>query len=263
MTEDIKELKARTEAAEAKVRKLCGLIAEAMDTELGQMACVGSDAPCEDILGRLNDAAGRNLAAQEAAKPSKGGDVLNLIVRDVAELDYSSDTVLDMMQVSEADLRRIIERHCAALVQPADPRPLFGRKLADLQQRGYEVIGRILHKNGEYALFDSSCRWLTTPQYQRLMHEQDGSLFAQPAERSDSDNGAVPLYVGNLILGGIEGEEYDDCDTDLLMPTIEALQEKCVTTEDAVLFDLYAVQHELVPGNAKLPRIDRAKGSTK
>ncbi|MGO4382055.1 hypothetical protein [Pseudoduganella sp. RAF53_2] len=61
-----------------------------------------------------------------------------------------------------------------------DPRPLFDRKLADLKQRGYEVIGRILHKDGEYALFDSSCRWLTQPQYWRLMHEQDGSLFAEP-----------------------------------------------------------------------------------
>jgi hypothetical protein len=60
------------------------------------------------------------------------------------------------------------------------PNTLFDRKLADLQQRGYEVIGRILHKDGEYALFDSSCRWLTQPQYWRLMHEQDGSLFAEP-----------------------------------------------------------------------------------
>jgi hypothetical protein len=61
------------------------------------------------------------------------------------------------------------------------PAPLFDRKLADLERRGYQVIGRILHKDGEYALFDNSCRWLTKPQYQRLMHEQDGSLFAQPA----------------------------------------------------------------------------------
>jgi hypothetical protein len=65
-------------------------------------------------------------------------------------------------------------------VKEAAPRSLFDRKLADLQQRGYEVIGRILHKNGQYALFDSSCRWLTRPQYMRLMHEQDGSLFAPP-----------------------------------------------------------------------------------
>lgn len=71
----------------------------------------------------------------------------------------------------------------AAPTPPAQPAPsLFDRKLADLQSRGYEVIGRILHKDGEYALFDDSCRWLTQPQYQRLMHEQDGSLFAvQPA----------------------------------------------------------------------------------
>lgn len=58
------------------------------------------------------------------------------------------------------------------------PESLFDRKLANLEERGYEVIGRILHKDGQYALFDSSCRWLTKPQYLRLMHEQDGSLFS-------------------------------------------------------------------------------------
>lgn len=71
-------------------------------------------------------------------------------------------------------------------VPDGDPRPLFDRKLADLEQRGYEVIGRILHKDGQYALFDSSCRWLEKAQYQRLMHEQDGSLFAAPAAQGDS-----------------------------------------------------------------------------
>ena len=71
-------------------------------------------------------------------------------------------------------------------VQDGDPRPLFDCKLAHLEQRGFEVIGRILHKDGQYALFDSSCRWLEKAQYQRLMHEQDGSLFSAPAAQGDS-----------------------------------------------------------------------------
>ncbi|KQQ32010.1 hypothetical protein ASF61_16890 [Duganella sp. Leaf126] len=50
-------------------------------------------------------------------------------------------------------------------------------KLAQLLQRGHAVIGHILHKDGQYVLLDGSCRWLTKPHYQRLMHEQDGSLF--------------------------------------------------------------------------------------
>ena len=41
-------------------------------------------------------------------------EAINLIVRDVAELDYSSDTVLDVMQVSETDLRAIVQRHTTA-----------------------------------------------------------------------------------------------------------------------------------------------------
>lgn len=70
--------------------------------------------------------------------------------------------------------------HAASHPKPASY-SLFDRKLADLEQRGYEVIGRILHKDGEYALFDSSCRWLDKAKYDRLMHEQDGSLFAEKA----------------------------------------------------------------------------------
>jgi hypothetical protein len=73
------------------------------------------------------------------------------------------------------------------------PASLFDRKLLDLEQRGYTVIGRILHKDGQYALFDSSCRWLTRPQYQRLMHEQDGSLFAQPVAPVPTTLGDEPF----------------------------------------------------------------------
>ncbi|OEZ90701.1 transcriptional regulator [Duganella phyllosphaerae] len=62
---------------------------------------------------------------------------------------------------------------------------LGARKLANLVERGHEVIGHILHKDGQYALFDGSCRWLTKPQYQRLMHEQDGSLFGPAAAPAD------------------------------------------------------------------------------
>lgn len=85
-----------------------------------------------------------------------------------------------------------------AMVRPmpdGDPRPLFDRKLADLEQRGYEVIGRILHKDGQYALFDSSCRWLEKAQYQRLMHEQNGSLFAAPVAQSDVIEGELTKII--------------------------------------------------------------------
>lgn len=97
--------------------------------------------------------------------------------------DMSEEWLQDCRTKFIATVRAILAAAApqAQAVEPvADPRPLFDRKLSDLQQRGYEVIGRILHKDGEYALFDSSCRWLTKPQYWRLMHEQDGSLFATP-----------------------------------------------------------------------------------
>lgn len=116
--------------------------------------------------------------------PVAAPDVITVAIENEidSQLYASGSSPADMVRQDGAE---VWAAAIAAAPQPpavkgADPRPLFDRKLADLEQRGYEVIGRILHKDGEYALFDSSCRWLSTPQYQRLMHEQDGSLFAQP-----------------------------------------------------------------------------------
>lgn len=48
---------------------------------------------------------------------------LNLIIRDVAELDYSSDINPDLMQVSAADLRLIIQRHATPPANVAQAAP--------------------------------------------------------------------------------------------------------------------------------------------
>lgn len=100
---------------------------------------------------------------------------------------WTPTPITNAMQAEITELRKALAAR-ATPAQPVQPciaasekHPLFYRKLADLQQRGYEIFGHILHKNGEYALFDDSCRWLTQPQYWRLMHEQDGSLFATPS----------------------------------------------------------------------------------
>lgn len=90
----------------------------------------------------------------------------------------------------------------SAIAQHAGSRDgLFDRKLGDLELRGYEVIGRILHKEGQYALFDSSCRWLSKEQYRRLMHEQDDSLFATGSQ-PDSERDAA-LREGMTILNDL------------------------------------------------------------
>lgn len=51
----IKARAAMTEAAN-EIELLHGLIVELLDTELGEMACTGSMAPVEDVLGRMADA---------------------------------------------------------------------------------------------------------------------------------------------------------------------------------------------------------------
>ena len=102
----------------------------------------------------------------------------------------------------------------APAAQPARP-SLFESKLAGLEQRGYEVIGRILHKDGQYALFDSSCRWLTRPQYQRLMHEQDDSLFgaAQPEAKAAPVDAQSDLHDAIMRLPCSPYPGYDDKET--------------------------------------------------
>lgn len=86
----------------------------------------------------------------------------------------------------------------------AAPESLFDRKLVNLEERGYVVIGRILHKDGQYALFDSSCRWLDKAQYQRLMHEQDGSLFAAPAPATPAASVDTPdVWTLALDMGAL------------------------------------------------------------
>ena len=57
------------QAAIDEIDMLRGLIAELLDTELGALACTGSHAPVEDILGRMADAVpnapGKPTAANE------------------------------------------------------------------------------------------------------------------------------------------------------------------------------------------------------
>lgn len=139
----------------------------------------------------------------------------------------SSGRVEELRYHNEEQVREY-GRLCLATRQPApvaDPRPLFDRKLADLEQRGYQVIGRILHKEGQYALFDSSCRWLTTPQYQRLMHEQDGSLFAAPVAAAVQGD-AKPLAYMHILAEGKFGNE--GWNTQFLRSPQEAESERAI-----------------------------------
>ena len=47
-----------SEDAANEIENLRALIAELLDTELGELACAGSDAPVEDVLGRMKIAIG-------------------------------------------------------------------------------------------------------------------------------------------------------------------------------------------------------------
>lgn len=53
--------------AQAEAVSLRGLIAELLDTELAEMACAGSHAPLEDILGRMQAALRPNVKANRLA----------------------------------------------------------------------------------------------------------------------------------------------------------------------------------------------------
>jgi hypothetical protein len=77
---------------------------------------------CDECHGQRHIIVSRSDLA--AASSTEAADWLNLIVRDIAELDYSSDTVLDVMQVSEADLRLIVQRHVPQPPAGGDGLPL-------------------------------------------------------------------------------------------------------------------------------------------
>jgi hypothetical protein len=61
----------------------------------------------------------QSIREQQPPADAAPVEAINLIARDVAELDYSSDIAPDLMQVSEADLRLILERHLSDQPSPA------------------------------------------------------------------------------------------------------------------------------------------------
>lgn len=140
---------------------------------------------------------------------------LDAIIKGIRYADHGRHEgwQAELKECIRIECNRAILAAAPAPIQQASPVPLFDRKLADLQQRGYEVIGRILHKNGEYALFDSSCRWLTKPQYQRLMHEQDGSLFATPPALAGSQVQAAGDARYKWLANRVLACDYGDNDT--------------------------------------------------
>jgi len=75
--------------------------------------------PFADLATPIREFQARKKLAVHPPADAAPVEAINLIVRDVAELDYSSDIAPNLMQVSEADLRLIIERHIATQPSPA------------------------------------------------------------------------------------------------------------------------------------------------
>jgi hypothetical protein len=131
----------REDAAQALVcARACVALRQPGAVEVGALPkAISTDKRFMDALDSYSDACGREernsdnriqlrleiFAAAEAWRATPAAPVsqpaaqeqdwLNMIVRDVAELDYSSDTVMDeeMIIIKEEDLRRILERHTA------------------------------------------------------------------------------------------------------------------------------------------------------
>ncbi len=142
-------------------------------------------------IGAQMEAWGRarfGQAAPASPEPASTIDLMRKALTEIAEVPTDQARVLPISTIRNIACRALAD---ASDRSPASPNTgavsLFDRKLDHLQSQGFEVIGRILHKDGQYALFDQSCRWLTQPQYWRLMHEQDGSLFATPSPRKGGE----------------------------------------------------------------------------
>jgi len=77
-----------------------------------------------------------------------------------------------------------VDGEVAPLTATHGPVCLTNRKTVDIAGRGYNIVGYVLRReDGEVVCIsaESAVRWLPKAHYWRLMHEQDGSLFAQQA----------------------------------------------------------------------------------
>lgn len=88
---------------------------------------------------------------------------------------------LNTHENAAAQLRRLADEQALPSVLTATDGPvlLTNRKTASIVERGYAIAGYVLrNKAGDYSLSaGSAVRWLPAAHYQRLMHEQNSTLF--------------------------------------------------------------------------------------
>ena len=75
-------------------------------------------------------------------------------------------------------------------------------KTADIASRGYSIVGYVLRRDDSQEICisaESAVRWLAQNQYWRLMHEQDGSLFATVAPPASIQMPPLPQPMKVLI----------------------------------------------------------------
>jgi hypothetical protein len=104
--------------------------------------------------------------------------------------DAGRDYHSTLVELAE-DLRSHVKQSPARSDKDAERAPLTDRmterKTAEVTRtHGYQIVGYVMQKpGGDYCLSSQSAvRWLDARNYWRLMHEQDGSLFAAKAQES-------------------------------------------------------------------------------
>lgn len=85
-----------------------------------------------------------------------------------------------------------VKSEAAPLTATHGPIHLTNRKTAEIAKTDYNIIGYVLRREDGDAVCisaESAVRWLPEAHYWRLMHEQDGSLFANPTAITGEKNG--------------------------------------------------------------------------
>lgn len=89
----------------------------------------------------------------------------------------------------------VVPEGYAAPTATHGPLHLTNRKTAEIASTDYNIVGYVLRREDGDAVCisaESAVRWLPQAHYWRLMHEQDGSLFAERAPAPQAEQVAKP-----------------------------------------------------------------------
>lgn len=159
----------------------------------------------QPIIGRLMDAISGLPVLWGLNEPGallRNSDVFNVLVKVGKE--YAAPAVT---QAATSE---------PALTATHGPLHLTNRKTAQIAATDYNIVGYVLRRTDGDAVCisaESAVRWLPQAHYWRLMHEQDGSLFAAPVAHlsGTTPNTEAPSVTEDMVRAAVSAVDRFPC----------------------------------------------------